>query len=187
MKSSRQFRVHSIAAAIAALGVTMLAWPAAAQEVYPVVSYILKTDAPPTPAGLQLVCVSVPNEGAPPSSTCPVVKYKDVTTWAFSYTDNRVSMALVSYDSNKNIIANVEKPGARYVFSAESSPLHPNRAFFRPGRQPRYRDQGRAGPQITALLRLLDRKRGSGKGTPDRPCRYDFQVSHVLRPETTDG
>jgi hypothetical protein len=111
---------------MAALGMTVAAlttvtWPAAAETAFPIVNYVLKTDAPPPPAGLQLVCVSVPNDGAPSSTNSPIVKYKDVTTWAFSYVDNRVSMALVSYDANNNIIANVEKPGARYVFTAESS------------------------------------------------------------------
>jgi hypothetical protein len=130
MKSRRHVRRSTIAAAVAALGLTAAAWPAAAQTAQPIVTYVLKTDAPPTPAGLQLVCVSVPNSGAPSSPTCPVVKYKDVTTWAFSYADNRVSMALVSYDNNNNVIANVEKPGARYVFSAEPSAYTQTVIFF---------------------------------------------------------
>ncbi len=152
MTLRRQFRRTSIAAAMAALGMTVVAliataWPAAAQTVYPTVSYVLKTDAPPTPPGLQLVCVSVPNNGAPSSDTCPVVTYKDVTTWAFSYTDNRVSMALVSYDRNNNVIANVEKPGARYVFAAESSIYTETVLFF-----------GQAGNHVTATWAELGPK-----------------------------
>jgi len=111
------------------------------------VNYVLKTEAPPTPAGLQLVCVSVPNEGAPASTTCPVVKYKDVTTWVFSYADNRVSMALVSYDGNNNVIANVEKPGARYVFAAEPSVSTETVLFF-----------GQAGNHVTATWAELGPK-----------------------------
>jgi hypothetical protein len=87
------------------------------------------------------------DNGAPSSDTCPVVTYKDVTTWAFSYTDNRVSMALVSYDRNNNVIANVEKPGARYVFAAESSIYTETVLFF-----------GQAGNHVTATWAELGPK-----------------------------
>jgi hypothetical protein len=61
------------------------------------------------------------DNGAAPSKTCPVVRYQGITTWAYSYIDNRYSMALVKYDGNNNVIGTIEKPGARYVFEALSS------------------------------------------------------------------
>jgi hypothetical protein len=131
MNSARHFRRHSIVAAIAALGMTVAAWPAAAQQPpRPSVQFIAVGDHPPVPAGLQLVCVTVPDNGAPSSKTCPVVTYKGITTWAYSYTDNRTSLALVSYDSSNNVVANVEKPGARYIFDAESSDYTQTVIFF---------------------------------------------------------
>jgi hypothetical protein len=122
MNSQRDFRRHSAVAAIAALGLTVAAWPAAAQHAqHPQVVYIASADSPPPPAGMQLVCVTASNDGAPTAKTCPVVQYQGVTTCPFRYADNRTSLALVSYDSAGKIIGTVEKPGARYAFDAESS------------------------------------------------------------------
>ena len=117
----RHFRGHLLVAAIAALGMTLAAGPAAAQTTNAVVVYVPANSNPPVPAGLKVTCVKSSDSGAAPSTTCPVVKYQGITTWAYSYLDNRVSLALVSYDSANNVIANVEKPGARYVFEAISS------------------------------------------------------------------
>jgi hypothetical protein len=120
MNSGRHFRVYLLAAAIAALGTIATAWPAAAQSVARVV-YVPAGSHPPMPAGLQQVCVRASNNGAPPSKTCPIVKYQGITTWAYSYIDNRLSLALVSYDADNNVIRFTEVPGARYVFEALSS------------------------------------------------------------------
>jgi len=49
------------------------------------------------------------------------VKYQGITTWAYSFTDNRVSMALVSYDAQNKVMGNVTKDGARYVWNVISS------------------------------------------------------------------
>lgn len=94
--------------------------PAAAQTPRPVaaVAYVAATSHPPMPAGLQLVCMPVSNQGAPMSETCPVVQYQGITTWAYSFTDNRMSLALVSYDADNKVVRNVEKGGARYLFNA---------------------------------------------------------------------
>ena len=50
----------------------------------------------------------------------PIVKYKGMTTWAYSYIDNRVSLALVTYDGSGKIVRNVEQPGLRYVWNMTS-------------------------------------------------------------------
>jgi hypothetical protein len=131
MNSARHFRRHSIVAVIAALGITVTAWPAAAQHVqHPQVVYIASADSPPPPAGMQLVCVTLSNDGAPTAKTCPVVQYQGVTTWPFSYADNRTSLALVSYDSSGKVVGTVEKPGARYAFDAEASDYTQTVIFF---------------------------------------------------------
>lgn len=96
-----------------------LSAPAAAQDNKPNVArvvFVPTNKPPPMPAGLQLACVSLPNAGAPTSETCPVVQYKGISTWAFSYQDNRTSLALVSYNADNKIVRNVEKPGARYIW-----------------------------------------------------------------------
>jgi len=81
INSERHFRRHSIVAAIAALGMTVGAWPAAAQQqVRPTVQFIAVGDHPPVPAGLQLACVTAPDNGAPTAKTCPVVTYQGITT-----------------------------------------------------------------------------------------------------------
>jgi hypothetical protein len=74
---------------------------------------------PPIPAGLQLVCTPTPDTGAA-SNTCPVIHYGAYTTWIYSFADNRVAFAIVTYDGNGNVLQNLTRPGARYVFDALS-------------------------------------------------------------------
>jgi len=50
------------------------------------------------------------------NGTCPVVKYKGLTTWAYSFVDNRMSFALVTYDANNNVVQNQTMDGSRYVW-----------------------------------------------------------------------
>jgi hypothetical protein len=129
MISQRHFRGFLIVAAIAALSTTVAVRDTAAQSPVATVEFVPANSNPPVPAGLKVVCLRSSDSGAAPSTTCPVVKYLGITTWAYSYTDNRVSLALVSYDASNKVIANVEKPGARYVFDALSS-LHTKTVMF---------------------------------------------------------
>jgi hypothetical protein len=85
------------------------------------VDYLAQNSHPPIPAGMQLVCLQIPGTGAASSQTCPVVLYQGVTTWVYSFLDNRMAIALVSYDANNNVVRNVQKGGLRYVFDAISS------------------------------------------------------------------
>jgi len=107
--------------AVAAVGLLVVA-PAAAQgkKDAPRIAYVPANSHPPMPAGLQVACMKGPDSGAA-SRTCPVVKYQGITTWAYSFTDNRVSMALVSYDAQNKVMGNVTKDGARYVWNVISS------------------------------------------------------------------
>jgi hypothetical protein len=84
------------------------------------VVYVPSNSSPTPPAGLKVTCMDSPTTltAAP---TCPVIQYMGATTWAYSYIDNRVSFALVTYDSTGKIVRNVEMPGARYVWNMVSS------------------------------------------------------------------
>jgi hypothetical protein len=135
MHSQYRFRGHLIVAAIAALGAVVAASPASAQSpARAEVHYIPANSGPPVPSGLKVICLQTPDSGAA-SKTCPVVTYKGITTWAYSYIDNRVSLALVSYDSSNKVVANVEKPGVRYVFEAIPSLKTQTVIFFGQARQ----------------------------------------------------
>jgi hypothetical protein len=124
--NSRHLR--SIVAATAALGTVFAAAPAVAQKTAPKIEYVPRNSNPPVPAGLKVTCLTDPDQ-VQMSQTCPVVKYRGITTWAYSYLDNRVSMALVSYDKSNKVVANVEKRGARYVVKAISN-LHNKTVMF---------------------------------------------------------
>lgn len=89
--------------------------PAAAEIVY-----VPATSKPPVPAGLKVTCLTGPDV-LTSSKTCPVVKYQGITTWAYAFIDNRVSMALVSYDAKNTVVRTVTHNGARYVWNALSS------------------------------------------------------------------
>lgn len=107
--------------AAAAIGLIIVS-PAAAQnrQNEARIAYVPIGSHPPVPAGLQVVCTISPYSGAM-SKTCPVVRYQGITTWAYSYADNRPALALVSYDGRNNVVRNVTKWGARYVFVMTAS------------------------------------------------------------------
>ena len=111
---------HLIVAAIAAFGVIFAAGQAAAQAPFLIVLYVPANTAPPVPSGLKVTCLANP-QTTQSSNTCPIVKYQGITTWAYSYYDNRNSLALVSYDEHNKVVRSVERPGTRYVFEAISS------------------------------------------------------------------
>ncbi|TCS15830.1 hypothetical protein [Caulobacter sp. BK020] len=86
----------------------------------PQIKYDPIAEAPAVPPGLQVVCVKVPDDGAEMSKTCPVIYYGGYKTWIYSFADNRTSFALVSYDSTGQVVQNITRDGARYVFDALS-------------------------------------------------------------------
>ena len=54
------------------------------------------------------------------SSTCPVLKWGEYTYWIYSYTDNRVAMAIVAYDSAGKVVQQWENSrGARYLWAID--------------------------------------------------------------------
>ena len=90
---------------------------------YPTVELVPANSNPPVPAGLKVTCMEAPDTLSP-STTCPVVKYNGITTWAYSFIDNRVAFALVSYDANNRVVSKVTKNGARYVWMIVVSTDH---------------------------------------------------------------
>jgi hypothetical protein len=89
--------------------------PAAPVTTNPVVVAVPAGSSPPVPAGLKVTCMDGANVFTS-NGTCPVVKYKGLTTWAFSFVDNRMSFALVTYDANNNVVRNSTVDGSRYVW-----------------------------------------------------------------------
>jgi hypothetical protein len=108
-----------------ACAVTLCAAPASsvprhASRLDPAVVYEPVNSNPPIPAGLKVACMKGPTD-LTSSKTCPVVKFRGNTTWAYSFIDNRVAMALVTYDAQNNVVRNVTQNGARYVWQILSS------------------------------------------------------------------
>ena len=89
--------------------------PAAPVSTSPVVVAVTAGSSPPVPAGLKVTCMDGANVFTS-NGTCPVVKYKGMTTWAYSFVDNRMSFALVTYDANNNVVQNSTVDGSRYVW-----------------------------------------------------------------------
>jgi hypothetical protein len=85
------------------------------------VVFVPAKSAPPVPGGMKVTCLKGPNV-LQSSSTCPVVKYLGITTWAYSFINNQNAMALVSYDAQNKVVRNVTRQGLRYVWNMISSP-----------------------------------------------------------------
>jgi uncharacterized repeat protein (TIGR02543 family) len=56
-----------------------------------------------------------PNGSASCTPTCPIIQWGAYTFWAYSYSDNRIGMNIVTYDASGNIVQQLEKGGARYL------------------------------------------------------------------------
>ncbi|MFO0623955.1 MAG: hypothetical protein U0745_21390 [Polyangia bacterium] len=107
------FRAKSMSLAMMSLGLLLgSASSAEAQTVEQV------PNAAPAgiPAGMKVTCTPGPGTGAAAPS-CPILKMNGLTYWAFSYSDNRVAMGIVAYDAAGKVVAQWEKPGARYVYA----------------------------------------------------------------------
>ncbi len=69
----------------------------------------------PVPDGLKVTALAGPNT-LQPAPSCPVLAVGGFTLWPMSYYDNRVSFGMVMYGLNWNVVNQVEKKGARYVY-----------------------------------------------------------------------
>jgi hypothetical protein len=93
---------------------------AARAQHTPQIAIVPADSHPPIPSDMVLACWGGPE--TPPSSTCPVIQYGDITTWAYRFLDNRVAYGLVSYDAKGSVVRNVTRNGARYVYKMTSDP-----------------------------------------------------------------
>ena len=62
--------------------------------------------------------------------TCYVLEWGNVTYWAYSYIDNRVSFNIVAYDERGNIMKQWEAPGARYLYKITVEPAAQTVTFW---------------------------------------------------------
>ncbi len=69
----------------------------------------------PVPEGMKVTCLAGPNV-LQPAPSCPALGVGSFTLWPMSYVDNRVSFGMVMYDPRWKVVAQVEKPGARYIY-----------------------------------------------------------------------
>jgi hypothetical protein len=76
---------------------------------------------PPIPAGMKVTCM-INGGSLNPSPTCPVIQRGATTTWAYSFIDNRVAYGIVTYDAQGNVLKNVTRNGARYVYKMTVDP-----------------------------------------------------------------
>ena len=83
---------------------------------------VIKLSKPngPIPDGMKVTALQGPDtlQSANPG---PVLGVGGFTLWPMSYIDNRVSFGMVMYDLNWNVVNQVEKPGARYVYQITPS------------------------------------------------------------------
>jgi len=88
--------------------------PVLAQEDL-VVQQVRREAHPGIPAGLKLVCLMRP--GPPKPVTWPVLEWRGVSYWAYSFIDNRDAMAIVAYDARGDVLRRSDRRGARYLES----------------------------------------------------------------------
>src|ERR1700749_1721585 len=119
--SNSQGRIIMKRLAIASVLAVLSIVPAFAAD-RAMIDYLPRQPPPPNvPADMNVTCANKP-DFTEMARKCPVIRYQGMTTWVFSYKDNRFSMALVPYDASNKIVRNVEHKGARYIVNAVSSP-----------------------------------------------------------------
>lgn len=95
----------------------------------PTIEYVPLISLPQAPSGLWFCPLggATTYESSPPA---PVLKWNGYTYYAFSYTDNRYSLAIVVYDASGNIVYQWEKAGARYLYRIEIDIVNKLVIFF---------------------------------------------------------
>ncbi|MGZ8216133.1 RICIN domain-containing protein [Methylomagnum sp.] len=100
------------------------------------VPHVVHRAAPkgPIPDGLKVAAISGPNS-LEPTHTSPALVIGSFALWPFSYLDNRVSFGMVMYDPHKQVLKQVEKPGARYVYKITVNAADQSVTFWGQGNQ----------------------------------------------------
>ncbi|WP_035037857.1 hypothetical protein [Caulobacter sp. AP07] len=112
--------LKSVLAAAGAACALLCAASGAQAQARPQIKYQPAATAPAVPDGLKVFCAKTPDD-LNGSKTCPVIYYGGFATWIYSFIDNRFSFAVVSYDAKGNVVQNLTRDGARYVFDVTSS------------------------------------------------------------------
>lgn len=81
----------------------------------PQVKQVDVTSHPPIPTGLKATYLQNPNS-LDPADRCDVLVWNELTYWAYSYTDNRVGMAILAYDASNQLVQRWDQDGARYLW-----------------------------------------------------------------------
>ena len=122
--------IHASLVAAGFAAIVLVSQGAQAASGVPVVVDLPIGSAPPPPAGMKVACMTSPTSGYQPSKTCPVVQANGLSVWAFSYSDNRSALGLVTYGPGGNIVSSISKPGTRYIWEAISSAKTQSVQFF---------------------------------------------------------
>lgn len=72
------------------------------------------------PDDLKVTCMN--GESEPDFSntqTCKVLTWKDYSFWALSFRDNRLSLAFLAVDQDGEIVARLDRDGARYLWKID--------------------------------------------------------------------
>ena len=79
--------------------------------------YVIELSSPKgaIPDGMKITALASPDT-LQSASASPVLAVGGFTLWPMSYMDNRVSFGMVMYDPMWNIVNQIEKPGARYIY-----------------------------------------------------------------------
>ena len=63
------------------------------------------------------------------SDNCQVIRWNGYTYWAFSYMDNRESLAIVAFDANGRLVGKMEKKGAHFLWQISLDHNHKTVTF----------------------------------------------------------
>lgn len=89
---------------------------------------------PAIPAGAKITCMQSA-EVVGVMDTCAVLTWQDRTYWAYSYMDNRMSLAVVAYNDTGAVVKQWELPGTRYIHSITVEPSAQTVTFWGQGNQ----------------------------------------------------
>jgi hypothetical protein len=92
----------------------------------PTVINVPANNPPPLPSWLKVTCMQGPDK-LELSPNCPVVKYKGLTTWAYSFRDNRESFSFVVYDDQNKIVSIATKRRCSLCLEDHGEPGEQNR------------------------------------------------------------
>ena len=98
----------------------------------PFVEKIAQAEVAEIPEGLKLSCFDA-GDSFSSDGTCPVLKWKGFSYWAFSHVDNRLGMTLVAFNEANEIVEQWEKTGARYLWSIEIDKVEEKITLFGQG------------------------------------------------------